>query len=833
MRVHSSPLVSLVLATFALGTLPALAQELPFERTEERAPCADYDPLKQPFFGETHLHTSYSFDASTTDARTTPAQAYAYAKGARAGVPAWADTRVYDPTSSFVGKPSPLVRETPYCFPGEQCAFTATRSSQLPAGRALDFAALTDHAETFGENNICLFEPTQACQPNAGECPDSQACLPAVSATFPGPLGCVPKGYDRPVCVTARDAVSRLRANLLPATIVLNAWTTENPTHDPLCDTVPGNGDAQLCIDNAQHVWERIQADAEEAYDRSSNCSFTSFVAYEYTATPNYGRCSVSTGLPCWQSLDCPQGEMCQMQSCPSGLPESQCETVNYPGSGNLGSNLHRNVIFRNDDVIERPLGNVAAPINCGGNPNCDRLGPIASPDRMLIDLKKSCIENPLNPRCDVISIPHNANMSGGAMFLDPKDRVEASIRGEMEPLTEIHQIKGASECRWQQDRPGAWGATDDECAFEIMNYSRLATQWIPPEYRTPENIPPRSFVRNALKAGLQYASQTGINPFKLGFVGALDNHSGNPGQSEEIDYAVSLAHGTQSAIVSGQALNEKFFLGLETNGGGMTAVWAEENSRDAIFNGMKNRETYATSGTRPTLRFFGGFDLDPDICKGSGFAEEGYQTGVPMGGCLSGELDPEGKCRSGDGGPPSFAIQAFKDPGWEGHPGTDLERAQIIKGWVDNEGNAHETVIDVAGKDKKNHANLDTCAPAQGGKASLCAVWTDPNFNPDQHAFYYARVLENESCRWNQYYCNAKAVNCSEPMGTCRTRDGYNGSGCDSSADCGGGDAICEPPVSYTEYEYSQCCNDELVPKTIQQRAWSSPIWYTPHGGG
>ncbi|WP_373510352.1 DUF3604 domain-containing protein, partial [Thiocapsa sp.] len=177
----------------------------------------------------------------------------------------------------------------------------------------------------------------------------------------------------------------------------------------------------------------------------------------------------------------------------------------------------------------------------------------------------------------------------------------------------------------------------------------------------------------------------------------------------------------------------------------------------------------------------------------------------------------------------PSFAISALMDPGWSGHPGTRLQRAQIIKGWVDAAGQTHETVYDVAGTtDDKGKVDLRTCRPTGGGSKSLCTLWTDPDFDPTRHAFYYVRVLENPSCRWNQYYCNARGVDCNKPMGICRSQvQTLHERGCNSDVDCGGG-GVCTLPDSYEEFEYTQCCSG-IVPQTVQQRAWTSPIWYTP----
>ncbi len=787
----------------ALYAAPSAA--LPFERTEERAACDNYEPLKQPFFGELHLHTAYSFDSGGIDTRNTPENAYDYARGERVGLAPWTDSRQQSDPSPTSPDTPPDLTSHPYCFPGERCQFMATTTAQLPAGRALDFAAITDHSEQFGETNICLFEPVFPCSDDS-QCSSGQVC----QGKEPDKT-CVPLGHDDAICVEARDELSRLRQGMDIPVVGQLEWLDEIPTRPSFCDLVPDSGDGSLCLQSAMHVWDQIQLDAEQAYDRSSACTFTSFVAYEYTAMMGAGRCAVHTELPCWSDDDCDEG------SCEIGSDSP------YPGSGG-GNNLHRNIIFRNDDVIDLPISNVENATSCGAGDACPepRQGSIASPASMLAQLKSECIESSVHPRCDVLAIPHNPNLSAGAMFLMPENLREAAIRSEMEPLVEITQIKGASECRYDASNPGAWGATDEECAFESYHFSRLAANWIEPGDRTPENLPPSSYVRNTLKSGIQYERMSGINPFRLGFVGALDNHNGTPGQSEEVDYARVFAHGTLSAPTSAEALNEKFFLGYETNGGGMTVVWAEENSRDALFNGMRNRETYATSGTRPIVRFFGGFGLSKKVCKKGDLEKQGYKKGVPMGGTLT-SADIRKRKRA-----PTFALSALWDPGWSGHPGTKLQRAQIVKGWVDDDGQTHETVVDVAG-DANNGASvqLDTCEPIGSGSRNLCGTWTDPDFDPNEHAFYYARVLENPSCRWNQYYCNARGVDCGVLMGICRTEDGYDGNSCNSSDECGGG--ICETPLSYTEYEYQQCCNDNLVPKTIQQRAWTSPIWYKP----
>ena len=815
------PRISTFAAMLVVGSalLPRFAAAEPFERTEDRAPCDHFDELRQPFFGETHIHTAYSFDAATMDTRNTTADAYRYAKGNVVGLPPWANTLEQYDREPPPPQTSPLVAEYPYCLPPQRCEFTASRLAQLPEGRALDWAAITDHSEQLGESNICMFPPVKDCTSD-DDCPEGQECGSTNAM-------CVPKGYSSPLCTLARDELTRLNAGAAGFFVSTPENTSENPSRVDYCKVDPNDDLGIRCLEQAEHVWQRIQDDAEEAYDRSSACTFTSFIAYEYTAMMQTGRCENATDLPCWDQLD--TGEV--SVDCPAG-GDALC-TTDFPGAGG-SSNMHRNIIFRNDDVLPLPISNIEAPVGCGSGESCDRPEPypIGSPEQMLTDLRAACNDHPAdNPRCEALSIPHNPNMSRGAMFLLPESLDEAQVRNEMEPLVEITQVKGSSECRFQASMPGAWGATDEECSFESMNFSELNGAWIASENRNTDNLPPNGYVRNTLKNGIAYEAENGINPFKLGFAGALDTHNGTPGQSEEIDYARHGAHGLQSFAVSYQALNEKFFLGLETNGGGMTAAWAEENSRDSIFEALKRRETYATSGTRPVVRFFGGTDLPPRMCTQGNFAAQGYENGVPMGGTLS-----------EDGGAPRFAVNAMMDPGWPNHPGTKLDKIQIVKGWVDASGDTHEKVYDVAGGPQKTAirggsdrlpevtgppVNLDTCEPNGVGHASLCTVWQDPDFDPDENAFYYARVLEQPSCRWNQYYCNARGVDCGKKMGVCGSTDSaFNGRGCNANAECGGG--VCEPPVSYTAYEYQQCCSGE-VPSTVQQRAWTSPIWYEP----
>lgn len=225
----------------------------------------------------------------------------------------------------------------------------------------------------------------------------------------------------------------------------------------------------------------------------------------------------------------------------------------------------------------------------------------------------------------------------------------------------------------------------------------------------------------------------------------------------------------------------------IEYNPGGLAVVWAEENARDSIYSALTRRETYGTSGTRQIVRFFGGWEYGADMCGSADFAKLGYAGGVPMGSDLPAR---------GEASAPTFAVSALADPGSDANPGSPLQRIQIVKGWVDGAGAVHEKVYDVAGADNGASVDLNTCEPQGEGEQELCSVWTDPSFDPSQGAFYYTRVLDNPTCRWSQQLCTAAAVDCSDPS---TIGAGYEG-----------------------------CCAADRRP-IVQERAWTSPIWYTP----
>jgi hypothetical protein len=651
------PCLAAVILLAAFATAADAQPEQDWSRTETRDDCLEYDALRNPYFGETHVHTAYSLDARFLKLRTDARDSYAFATGA-----ASQDLPPYD-------------------------AFdVATRSYHI--NRPLDFMAVTDHAEGFGENQIC-FDNSYA-------------------------------GYSSTLCSDLRDQVDAAPQPPGPIPAIFITFqlplTAEDPTRfTEICGAT--NAD---CLAAASLVWQDTQDAAEEYYDRSDACSFTTFVGYEWTSQPG-------------------------------------------------GDNLHRNVIFRNAEVQAHPITTFED----------------STPEGLFDALDAECMDLPGN--CEAITIPHNPNVSQGRMFEtvmsdgSPMTLAYAEQRARIEPIVEMFQNKGSSECR-----PGA-GSTDEQCAFESMGRRQNFGGFNPGAF-----FQPLSFVRQALKEGLVLKEALGVNPFQFGFIGSTDGHSNLPGAVNEQDFS---QHGHTGATNSQPeyALSNININGIDANPGGVAVVWAEENSRDAIFEAMKRRETYATSGPRMVVRMFGG-RMPKGLCEDPSFAAEGYARGVPMGG----EIGTVKGSKS-----PTFAVMAQKDPGGNGDPSTPLQRIEIIKAWVDADGVRQEAVFHVAGdKLGKSDASVDlaSCTSQGAGYDSLCGVWRDPKFKANEDATYYARVIENPVCRWHQYLCNAAAVDCSN--------------------------------LASVPADYLNCCSDNW-PDSVQERAWTSPIFYLPEEAG
>jgi hypothetical protein len=438
---------------------------------------------------------------------------------------------------------------------------------------------------------------------------------------------------------------------------------------------------------------------------------------------------------------------------------------VGYEWTGTRRSNnLHRNVIFRNDRTVRLPISFYEE----------------SQPEGLWRELRTQCLER--GDDCDTIVIPHNSNLSSGLMF-KPKNSdlrkftaADAASRADIERLVEIMQHKGDSECSIGAD------SEDELCGFEKLSFGNFAGKFLPFLGDAQQS---GSFVRNALKEGLEQQVELGANPFKLGIIAGTDTHVGTPGAVSEERHVTHVGRGDAVRKTPPAGLQED----IEFNPGGLAGIWAEENSRDSLFAAMRRREVFGTSGPRIPVRFFASWERPWNLCAENRFALRGYAEGVPMGA----DLPPP----SSNDAVPSFAVWAARDPGSPRRAGTKLQRIQIIKGWVEN-GEAREAVYDVVGHPPGAAAvDVATCEQSGPGADSLCAVWVDPDFDPGEHAFYYARVLENPGCRWSAYACNALGVACAD----------------EDSAD---------------RALFELCCDPDR-PRAIQERAWSSPIWYTP----
>ncbi|MFD0980029.1 DUF3604 domain-containing protein [Tropicimonas aquimaris] len=432
------------------------------------------------------------------------------------------------------------------------------------------------------------------------------------------------------------------------------------------------------------------------------------------------------------------------------------------------GNNLHRNVIFRD------------GPERAGQVVPYTTTPPFGSPDPR--DLWAWLENYEATTGGDVTAIPHNGNLSNGMMFAlvddfadgAPLDAAYAEQRQKWERLYEWTQMKGDGEAH------PLLSPEDEFANFETWDFGNLDAT----ERKTPEMLP-GEYARSGLLRGLELESELGVNPFKFGADGATDTHTGMTTVEEENFFSKFTAYepnperakNVGRTFPDGEIAYESWIY----SAAGLTAVWATDNTRGAIFDAMERRETYATTGPRMTVRFFGG-DFAEDALRRRDLAQVGYSGGAPMGGDLAAPAE---------GDAPDFLVYALRDP-----IGANLDRIQIIKGWIDAEtGEAMEKVYDVAwGGDRAPGADgklppvgntVDLSVPSWTndiGASELGAIWTDPDFDPAESAFYYARVIEIPTPRWTAY----DAVKFGVEMG---------------------------PDVSMI----------------TQDRAYTSPIWYAP----
>jgi hypothetical protein len=382
-----------------------------------------------------------------------------------------------------------------------------------------------------------------------------------------------------------------------------------------------------------------------------------------------------------------------------------------------------------------------------------------------------------------VLAIAHNGNVSNGQMFPIERlngrrvDRRYAETRMRWEPLYEVTQMKGDGEAH-------PFLSPNDEFA-DYGTWDKGDIAGLKPK---EDWMLKYEYARSALQVGLDLEERLGVNPYKFGMVGSTDAHTSLATTRDENNWSKTPTmepspdrweHMVIASVAGDESLTTYSY---ETLASGLAAIWARENTREALFEAMQKKETYATTGTRITVRFFGGWDYDEDDVFRPDAVEIGYDQGVPMGGDLA--EAPSGKA-------PVFMVAAAKDP-WSGN----LDRLQVIKGWVDEEGVRQERIYDVAVSDGRTIDSEGRCRTPVGdtvdeadasylnniGDAELRAVWTDPDFDPELRAVYYARVLEIPTPTWQAYDSNFFGI---------------------------------EMPKE--------------VPLSHQERAYTSPIWYTP----
>jgi hypothetical protein len=644
---------------------------------------------RRVFYGDLHLHTTYSNDAWNWGTKVTPAMAYAFAKGETVKVPA-----VQVRSEEGV----PLTSDV------------AVRRSW-----PLDFMAVTDHAESLGGNAQFDYPESPRGQTEAAK---QYRANPTHGGRGRGGRGAAGTVQEPPPfaagAVAGRGAPAAPAQGIAAAPATGGAAAAGTGGGAAAAGAGGGRGADPLMRDPGwmSRIWQETIKAANDAYEPGK---FTALIGYEWTAT--------------------------------------------------RGGWIHRNVIFN---------GATAPP-------------PFSASQSTRPEDLWTYLESVRAAGQDVLAIPHNSNYNNSGFVFDwntsddkPIDQVYAQRRALNEPLVEIGQNKGTSETT-----PGL-SPNDEFANFEVFDTVRNSTIG-------------GKYVRQAYGRGLVIESKVGANPYKMGIVGASDIHNGL-----SVSYEDGFAGGhfgiAPNILPTGNYARNT--LGLAATGpngaterapdgdasilwapGSLTGVWAEENTRNAIFAALKRKETFATSGTRLRLRMFGGWSYSADLLRSRDWIKEAYAQGVAMGADLP--------VRPANAAAPTFVLQAMKDA-----DGANLDRIQIVKVWLDGE-RAMEKVFDVAvsgsrtidpatGRAKAavgNTVDLQTGKYSNNiGAAMLSTVWRDPAFDADQAAVYYARVLEIPTPRWSTLL----AIKNRLPLST-------------------------------------------EVPATIQERGWSSPIWYTP----
>ena len=424
------------------------------------------------------------------------------------------------------------------------------------------------------------------------------------------------------------------------------------------------------------------------------------------------------------------------------------------------GNNLHRVVIYK--DRAE----------------TAGQLPPFSAQDSLdPRDLWNALAKYEAETGGEVMAIAHNGNLSNGMMFPDesvdgkPLTRAYAELRTRWEPIYEVTQVKGDGEAH-----PTL--SPDDEFAdFENWDWDNIGRS-----QAKEDSMLPHEYARGALKLGLKFENKLGVNPFKFGLIGSTDGHNSISTTQEDNFFGKFPESEPDPARLENSMAMNRLWQNWRIVASGFAAVWARENTREALFAAMKRREVYATTGSRITVRFFGGWDYEADLTSRPAYLDAAYAGGVPMGGDLS--AAPKGEA-------PVFIAVASKDP-----DGANLDRVQIIKGWLDRDGTLQEKVYDVAWSGARKADPATGKVPAVGttvdvasatyantiGATDLAVVWTDPDFDRKEKAFYYARVIEIPRPRWTAY-----------------------------------------------DAAFFKLDLPDEIPTVIQDRAYTSPIWYTP----
>lgn len=428
---------------------------------------------------------------------------------------------------------------------------------------------------------------------------------------------------------------------------------------------------------------------------------------------------------------------------------------------------MHRNVIYR------------------GGKSGADQVTPISAYDtddpERLWDWMEA-FEAKTGER--VLAIPHGGNLSNGLMFDDvtltdklPLDAAYAKRRMRWEPIYEITQIKGDGETH---------PALSPDDAF--ADYETWDNGSFGPDPKIPEMLP-KEYAREAFKRGMAYKAEFGVNPFKFGVVGSTDSHTGLTGGTEDNYYGkIAAVEPTTDSIRFQEPITGRFG-DVEpqrhwmASAAGLAGVWARENTREAIWDALARKEVYATTGTRMRVRVFGGFDFSSADMSRSDFAKYGYEAGVPMGADMP---------AAQEGNVPGFLVRVLRDP-----DGANLDRVQMIKGWLNADGSTGEKVYNIAWSDDRvlgadgkippvgNTVNAEDASYTNTiGEPYFATFWQDPDFDPAQMAFYYVRVIEIPTPRWTTFDAKIFGVTIPEDANT-----------------------------------------------WIDERAYTSPIWYSPEG--